>query len=412
MRHLRSTFSPATIALLAAAALALPCAAQERTDSGGLDDSTARVLASAIDAVQHEQYAAGRGVIATLEQRSLSPFARSRVEQILFNIAYGEGRFDKAHRHLQRAIDVGGLSVREVAQVRYQQAQLLVTQERWADGAAALEAWLTTAADPQASAYYLLAVAYYQTDDPVKALSAARMAIGRLEQPQESWLSLLTALQLQQEQYEDAAQSLNQLVTVAPDKKTYWLQLSSVYGKLEDYAASLAIMQLAYNSGMLTESHEILRLADLLLYNKVPLRAAEILESEMAAGSVARDERTYSKLASSWLEAAEFDRAIEPLEHQGELAATGAPFVRLGQVHVEREDWLRAEAALSRAIAKGGLQEPAEAQLLLGIALYQQGRRAEAQGWFEQSRTAPRHRAMSEGYLGLIANERRLIPGF
>jgi tetratricopeptide (TPR) repeat protein len=410
MNQLR--FSRRTIALLAAAVLALPCAAQERAASRGLGGATTGVLESAIDAVQHEQYAAARGVLATLEQRGLSPFERSRVEQILFNIAYGEGRFDEAHRHLQRAIDVGGLSEQEVAQARYQRAQLFMTQERWADGAAALEAWLTTTTHAQASAYYLLAVAYYQLDDPVKALSAARLAIGRHEQPQESWLSLLTALQLQQEQYEDAAQSLNQLVTVAPNKKTYWLQLSSVYGKLEDYASSLAIMQLAYSSGMLTESHEILRLADLLLHGNLPLRAAEILEREMAAGTVAREERSYSKLAISWIAAAEFDRAIEPLERQGELAATGAPFVRLGEVHVQREDWSAAEAALGRAIAKGGLEEPAEAQLLLGIALYQQGRRAEAQGWFEQSRMAPRHREVSEGYLGLIANERPPPPRF
>jgi tetratricopeptide (TPR) repeat protein len=410
MNQLR--FSRTTIALLAAAVLALPCAAQERGASRGLDGATAGVLESAIDAVQHEQYAAARGVLATLEQRGLSPFERSRVEQILFNIAYGEGRFDEASRHLQRAIDVGGLSEQEVAQARYQRAQLFMTQERWADGAAALEAWLTTTTHAQASAYYLLAVAYYQLDDPVKALSAARLAIGRHEQPQESWLSLLTALQLQQEQYEDAAQSLNQLVTVAPNKKTYWLQLSSVYGKLEDYASSLAIMQLAYSSGMLTESHEILRLADLLLHGNLPLRAAEILEREMAAGTVAREERSYSKLAISWIAAAEFDRAIEPLERQGELAATGAPFVRLGEVHAQREDWPAAEAALGRAIAKGGLEEPAEAQLLLGIALYQQGRRAEAQGWLEQSRMAPRHREVSEGYLGLIANERPPPPRF
>ena len=105
------------------------------------------------------------------------------------------------------------MSEQEVAQSRYQQAQLLLTQERWADGAAALEAWLTTAAEPHESAYYLLAVAYYQTGDHVKALSAARLAIGRLEQPQESWLSLLTALQIQQERFEDAAQSLNRLMS-------------------------------------------------------------------------------------------------------------------------------------------------------------------------------------------------------
>ena len=87
-------------------------------------------------------------------------------------------------------------------------------------------------------------------------------------------------------------------------------------------------MQLAYNSGRLTESHEILRLGGLRRFYDVQLRAA-ILEREMAAGAVPRKERVYSRLARSWL-AQEFDKTIEPLEHGSELASAGAPFERLG----------------------------------------------------------------------------------
>lgn len=385
-----------------AAVLAAPCAAQQQ-----LDRFTADVLSSAIDALAREEYGAARGVIATLQRETLSPFERGRVEQILFNVAYQERRYDEARLHLERAIGSGGLTEREVAQARYQGVQLLMVEERWHDGAAALEEWLATTPQPDPAAYYLLAVAYYQSDEPAKALPAARAAIERMEQPEEHWLALLTALHLQQEQLQEALPLLNRLIVVAPAKKSYWLQLSSVYGRIEDYANALAIMQLAYNGGMLTESAEILRLADLLLFNDLPLRAGQVLEEALAASAVARDETTYSKLAASWLEAGEFDKAMPALEQAAALAATGAPLVRLGQVHLQRDDWVNAEAALGRALAKGGLRDAAEAQFLMGVALFGQERLNDAKFWFEQSRSTPSHHDMSEQYLRAIARETR-----
>jgi tetratricopeptide (TPR) repeat protein len=389
-------------AIVVAALLAAPCGAQP-----DLSPATAGVLSSALDALANDQHAAARSILARLDSRSLSPYERSRVEQVLFNVAYQERRYDEAHAHLQRAIDAGGLSEREVAQARYQRAQLLMAEERWQDGVAVLEAWLATAVQPPPSAYYLLAVGYYQAGEFAKALPAVRAAIERMEQPQESWLTLQLALHLQNEQLHDAATVLNRLLAVAPAHKTYWVQLSSVYAKLEDYGSALAIMQLAYDAGMLNEPAEIQRLADLLLFNDVPLRAAHLLEDAMAANRVARDETTYSKLGNAWIAARDFDKAVAPLEHAATLVATGDGFFRLGQVHLERADWVAAEDSLTRAIAKGDLRDPAEAQFLLGVALYSQGREADAKAWFEQSRTEPRHREMSDLYIGAIAQHPR-----
>jgi Tfp pilus assembly protein PilF len=374
---------------------------------GRLDARSAQALGAAIDAVQHDNYAAARDHIAALQHASLSPFERSRLAQLEFTLAFQEKRYEDARGHLQRAIAAGGLSEMEVSEARYQNAQLLMAEERWPDGVAALEAWFATAAHPTPSAHYLLAVGYYQSGDFAKALPAARAAIEMMQQPQETWLSLLAALHLQQEEYLDAVPVLNQLISLAPNKKSYWLQLSSVHAKLDNYADALAIMQVAYNAGLLTESGEINRLADLLLFNQAPARAAEILEESLDASRLPRDEATYSKIAASWLEAAEFDRAVVPLEHAGELAATGAPFLRLGQVHLQRQDWEMAEAAFASAIAKGSLVDAGEAQFLMGVSLYEQDRGVEALSWFTQAAASPDQREISLAYIEHINRQNR-----
>lgn len=398
MSHFR-----AGIAVLAGV-LAAPSGAQQPAASQ-LDMPTAQALSAAIEALNREEYDKARGLVAALPPATLTPFARSRVEQILFSVSYQQERYGEAREHLQRAIGAGGLSEQEIAEARYQSAQLLMQQERWPEGVAALESWLATAKQPTAAAYYLLAVAYYQSNDFAKALPMARAAIDHMEQSQESWLTLLNALYLQQKRFQDAASVLNQLVALAPEKKTYWLQLSSVYGKLEDYGNSLAIMQLAYDGGMLIESAEILRLADLLMLNNVPLRAATVLEEALAANRVPADEETYTKLANSWIEAGELENAAASLERAGAQAATGAALVRLGEAQLDRGDWANAEATLMQAIAKGSLSDLGYAQYLIGVALYYAGRFAESRAWFEQSRGAPLYRESSEMYLRFIAAE-------
>lgn len=398
-------------ALLVAAAVAIgaPGGAQHAA-TRELDAATGEVLNAAIAALNAERYDEATSAITTLDRNTLSPFEQSRVEQILFNVAYKQSRLDDARAHLERAIDAGGLNAQEISQARYQSAQLLMQEKRWTEGEAALEEWLATATRPNPAAQYLLAVARYQVDDFDGALAPARAAVELMEQPQESWLSMLVALHLQAERYYDAVPLLQRLTIVAPAKKTYWLQLSSVYGQLEDYTNSAAIMQLAHNAGLLTENAELRRFADLLLFTDQPERAAAVLEEAVANDAVTLDDELYEKLASSWIEAGELDKAVAPLERGAELATTGALFVRLGQVHAEREDWAAATAALDRAIAKGGLDDSHEARFLMGVALFQQGRHQEARAWFEQARESPKHREAADGYIAEIASRLATPP--
>ena len=367
--------------------------------------ATGKVLNAAIEALNAEQHDEALAAIATLHRDELSPYENSKAEQILFSIAYAQGRYAAAREHLQRAIEAGGLNAVEIAQAQYQGAQLFMTEERWQDGAAALEEWLSTAVNPNSAAYYLLAVAYYQMGDYTRALPPAQRAVDLMDRQQESWIGLLLALRLQREEYEEAIRLLQRLVALVPDKKTYWLQLSSVYGQVEDYVSSLAIMQLAHNAGLVTEDAEIRRLADLLLFNELPYRGAQVLTAAIEAGTVALDHKLYEKLANCWIAAREFDHAVAPLQRAAELSSTGDAFVRLGEVHVQREDWPAAQSALDRAIVKGRLSDAAGAQWLMGVSLYRQQRLEDARAWFQQSEQAVRHRDAARAYLDLIESE-------
>jgi tetratricopeptide (TPR) repeat protein len=367
-----------------------------------IDAQTGKILNEAIELLNMENYAAANQKINTLQLDKLSPYERGKVEQIMFNIAYSQDKYEEARGHLQKAIDSGGLNAVEIEQARYQSAQLYMQEEKWKEGAAALEEWFKTATNPNSAAYYLLAVAYYQQDDFARALPPAKKAVELMDKPNENWLQLVSALHLQREEFREAIPILQQLVSVAPDKKTYWMQLSSVYGQMEDYPNALGIMQLAHSAGLVTEDSEVRRLADLLLFNDVPYRGAQVLESAIEKKQVNLDDKLYEKLANCWIAAGEFDKSLPPLQRAAEMASTGDAYIRLGEVQVQREDWPAAIAAVQRGVDKGQLKDPGNAQLMLGIAHYNQKEYAAARPFFERARQSDKHRQIADSYLQAI----------
>jgi tetratricopeptide (TPR) repeat protein len=380
-------------------------AQESATPSNDIDAQTGKILNEAIELMNADNFTGAAQKISTLTLDRLSPYERGRVETILVNIALSQERYEEARGHLQKAIDSGGLNAQEIEQARYQNAVLFIQEEKWREGATALEEWFkTTTSTPNSAAYYLLAAAYYQIDEPDRALPPAKKAVELMDpaKPNENWLNMLSALYLQREEYREAVPVFQQLITAVPDKKLYWTQLSSIYVQMEDYANGLAVMQLASNVGLVTDDSEIRRLADLLVYNGVPYRGAQVLEGAIEKNLVTLDDKLYEKLANCWIAAAELDKSIAPLQRAAELAPSGDMFVRLGEVQAQREDWDATIAAVQRGVDKGQLKDPAAAQLMLGIANYNQKDYEEAVPFLNRARQAEKHRAIAETYLNAI----------
>jgi tetratricopeptide (TPR) repeat protein len=378
--------------------------AEAAAPSNDIDAQTGRILNEAIELMNSENYAGAAQKIGTLQLERLSPYERGTVERILFNTAYAQEQYDEARGHLQKAIDSGGLNAQQIDEARYQSAQLYIQEEKWREGAAALEEWFKTATNPNSAAYYMLTVAYYQLEDFDRALAPAKKTVELMDpaKPNENWLNMLSVLYLQREEYRESIPILQQLITAAPEKKIYWMQLSQVYGQMEDNSNALAIMQLAHHLGLVTEDAEVRRLADLLVFNGVPYRGGQVLEAAIENKIVTLDDKLYEKLATCWIAAGELDKSIAPLQRAAELAPTGDAFVRLGEVHAQRQDWRAAIAAIQRGIDKGQLKDPGNADLWLGIANYSQKSFEAAVPFFDRARRSDRHRNVAENYLQAI----------
>jgi tetratricopeptide (TPR) repeat protein len=156
---------------------------------------------------------------------------------------------------------------------------------------------------------------------------------------------------------------------------------------------------------LLTEDKELRRLARSYLYHDLPYPAAKVLEKGLAEGAIEADADSFELLANSWIAAREYDRSLPPLQKAAELADDGNLFVRLGQVHLQREEWDEAAERIRQGIEKGGLEEPGNAQLLLGIAYYNAERVTQARASFARARRHDSTRAEADRWITHIEKE-------
>lgn len=364
MRRCYGNMKIGILALCFVALLASPAYAQT------FDKRTAKRLGAVIEALTAEKPAEAREILDGINVGRLKPFAKATVYEMYAHAYAGEGDFNEAAIYFQKALDTEGFEEDRQTRLRFNIAQIYMMLEDWDQAIAQLNIFFAETENPNSDAYYRLAICYYQNGDLPASLEPARSAVERaVRVPKESHLRLLLALYMEDRRYEESIPLLEQLVSFYA-QKAYWMQLSAVYAELERDLDSLASQQLAYRQGLLTKDKELRRLSQMYLFHDLPFRAGQVLETGIEEETIEGDADAWELLGNSWLQAKEYDRALDPLTRAAEISETGDLFARLGRVYIQREDWKSATDVLEQAVEKGDLEDEGNTRLLLGVAYY------------------------------------------
>lgn len=372
---------------------------------------TAKVFEKAREQLEAERYAEAKAALDELRLDRLTPHERAQAHRLHGYIAYGSEQHADAIEQLRKALDEeDGLPPRERADVLFQVAQIQAVLERWSDLVATLTSWFQIVEQPNSSGYFLLALAHFQLGDLDAALPPAQQAVEIAKMPQQSWLQLLLAILLTKEDYAGAKLVLDQMIALYPNSgKNYWLQLAALHGVTGDEARALGVLEVAYRKGLLKDDDDLRRLLQMMIARGVPYRAAHILEKEMTDARFKEDAEALELLSISWILARESERALAPLARAAEISETGDLYLHLAQIHLLEEKWQEAVAVLRKAVAKGGLAEPGTAQLMLGIAYYNERELEEARDWFTRAQQSAATRQQAELWLQHV--ERAMSEG-
>jgi tetratricopeptide (TPR) repeat protein len=148
----------------------------------------------------------------------------------------------------------------------------------------------------------------------------------------------------------------------------------------------LHVYRLASEVDVLKRPDDYTEYAQLAIEAGSPGEAVNILEKGMQK-NVFTDARSLDKnkrlLESAQKQAASDKAGLDKIASDAASAKTGDKDVSVGLAYIGYKEYAKAVAALERGLAKPGVQNEAEARLLLGIAQLGAGKKDEAQKSFK-----------------------------
>lgn len=354
-----------------------------------LRENVYRTLSDAQEKAEANQAAEAIATLDRLRNRGgLNSYEAAMMWRFYASIYYSQDNYDDAIQAYQNLLNQSDLPQALETEALYSLGQLYFVREDYKGAIKLLERWLELVTNPTPRAYVFLAQAYYQTGEFGKALKPIQRAVDIMEKqgkvPREDWYMLLRAIHFEQNDYAAMAGVLETLVKHYP-KKSYWIQLSGVYGELKQEDKRLSALEIAYRQNLLDEEKELINLAQLFLRADVPYKAARVLEKGMADGIIKEDKDTLRLLSNAWSMAQEAKKALPSLIQAAKISNTGKLDVRLGQSYFQLDQWEEAVTSFRRGLNKGALDQADNAYLLLGLSLYNLDRLDDALDTFRQA---------------------------
>jgi len=378
-------------AMLAAAVLAF-CSVSATVTAG--ESSKERTISAA----------AAKGLKASQDAGNAKNFAESiaKAQEVLANpkktpfdtlVAYQlityayaqQSNTAEVIRALQGQIDTGMLTAADDAKVSKTMVQLAY-QGKLYPQCIEYGNRLIRNGSADSDVYTLVAQSYYQQNKFADSAKFLRDYVGDQERrgqaPKEQTLQLMRISYDKAQDKGGATDTLEKLVIYYP-KADYWDNL--LYTLRRDpkmtERQTLHVYRLMQATQTLKLPGDFTEMADLAVNSGVPGEAQRVLEQGIAANAFTTDAdktRANRLLASAKKAAATDKTGLDKLATDANATKTGDLDYALGASYYGHGDYPKAVDALTRGIAKGGLKNPVEAQMVLGVSQLRAGSKVDA----------------------------------
>ena len=235
-----------------------------------------------------------------------------------------------------------------------------------------------------ADTFLVVAQSYYQQNDYKNAREFTGSWIRDLEKrgqrPKENAIQIYVTSCMRLKDEACTAAGFEKLVTYYPDPAGWANLMQSLFATRND-AAAFNAYRLATEVGAMRTGDDYTEMAQRAIEKGLPGEAQTALEAGFArkAFTEKRDVDRNTRLLATAKERAAADRAgLAKADKEAAAGKSADADLRVGQAYMSYGQYAAAVAAIQRGIGKGNASDPAEAQMVLGIAQLKAGNRSEA----------------------------------
>ena len=345
-----------------------------------------------------------------VEKDNLTEYEYANVYQYLGFCLHNKGDTQAALVVFADILAIESLEVQMRKRTLYTMAQFHTVEEQYELAQQRMDAWFDLEPTPMPNTLIFYAQILYQLsrfDDMLSPIEEAlAIAQERGIEVKEEWYSLLSFAYFQKEDFA-RIRDINKILLANWPKKRYWLYLANAYRELGDDDALVAAYELAYQQNMLDAEAELVTMAQLYLQSEVPLKAAQLLETEMENGRIEKSAKNYRLLSQAWSLAREDARSIEPLKTSAEMGNDGDLFVRLANAYLNLGEHEKCVQAATTGISVGDLRNPDYAQISLGMCQYNAHNYLASIKAFRAAAEVPRSESTARQWIRIVEMEIR-----
>ena len=279
--------------------------------------------------------------------------------------------FAGAGKAFAKAVSLKALPWQQQEQLQYNLGQIYIVGGQHDEGIKVLQEYIAGACKPvPAEAHIFLANALVERKRYADALPQIDLALSKAKSPNQNWYEMKLAVSYEMKDFKACAQTLVQLIGVAPVKPDYWKQLSSMFFEMKSDLDAVAVLAVADRQGFIDKPTERKNLYNVYMMLDLPFKAGTMLQESIDKGKVPADEANLESVADAWINAREAARAEATLKKLASMSERGEYFFKLGAMYGDNEQWKDSREALQKALQKGGLKRAGEAWMRLAVAEY------------------------------------------
>jgi len=366
-------------------------------------------ILQAQEKVDEEDYKGALRILQNLNRSDkLTEYERSNVLNYIGFVHYNVGNTTAAIATYEEMLRIPSLEEQIRKQTVYTLAQLNTMEERYNEAIRLIEQWFVLELNPAPDPFILYAQNLYQVNrfrDMIKPIETAMEIARKREKPvKEDWYVLLNFAYFQQEDYRKV-RDIQKIMLVNWPKKRYWFSLAGAYTELGEENNLFASYDAAHTQKMLERESELVTMAQLYMQHEVPYKAATLLDAEMKSGRVSRNAKNYRLLSQAWSLAQEDEKSIPALKEAARLSNEGELDLRLGNAYLNLGRYAECVSAVQAGLRKGGIKSPDNAQISLGMCLYNQQKYSAAIRAFREARKTRRSARIANQWVNVINSD-------
>ncbi len=364
-------------------------------------------LSKAQEALKNNEFSKATKEIQTLMKRMKpNDHEKALAFQTLGYVFSSQEKFNKSANALNAAWELNALPEATQNSLLYNIGQLYLASEKYKLAVKKFDAWLKVTESPNGDAYYTVAAAKYQAKDLDGAITYSKKAVASTKNPKDSWLQLLLSTYIQRKRYKPAVGILAIVLERHPEKRSNWLQMVALYSELNNDKRALAVLELAKKMGVLEKKDDFIQLAQRYQSAEIPLYAAQILENALKEKKLKIDKAVAEIIGNSYYAAREDKQAVPALGRAARLGKNPDLYLRLAQIHLEKEKWSEVVKAAKNALNISDIKDRTEgkAHVLVGIAEARRGRNTAARSAFLKAAKIPSSKKVAQNWLTFIQN--------